>query len=204
MRELCKRCASVLMALLCLLPLAACGEDPVAEAENTAAALFVAVKKLDAEAFVRYADVTVPPEMDIQNADIERVHTAVKPYLDKLKYEILSGEQTDDGAVALRVRTTAPELQPLLTSLASGLFTQTLPSLWSGDQLTAEGVAQTIERVLNEADLTVVTAETDLTMLRQPDGSWKAQAGLPLIGTLTGTDTGILEELVSAVQGLSD
>lgn len=181
-----KTITALLLTLVIVLSLAGCGE--IKKAETAVNAMFVAFKNLDFEEAQKYVNVE-----DIINTDNETDKNSkliMETVFDKLNYEIISSEKIDNNTVFVKTKITATDMKPVMGVFFSKALEYAFSTAFSTPQPTEEETNKKMEEILIECaskpDLTTVTNEVDIKVIKVESNDWKIEADETFVNAVLG------------------
>ena len=187
MKKMFKTMTAAVLALALTLSLAACGVNPTKQAEAAVSGMLDAAKVLDFEAIGKY---TGAEEIFGSADELDQIpggKDLLQSLLGKMKYKILSSEQTDEETVYVATKITAVDMKPVFTQFMSKAMEYILAHIFdapSDEEIEAE-VMKILTELLDAPDLATVDTEVAIKVVLTEDG-WKVDGAETLVEAMLG------------------
>lgn len=193
-KQLLKMLTSILV-LLSILSLTGCGPS----ADSTVKTFFESLQKGDMTA----ADKCFNPgtsESKTFKFDNKEEEKITKLIFSKIKYEIVSTKENDKDAV-VKTKVTAPDLMTITGKMVSELLPKIYQDALSGKESDTDKMTeQYFINSLSASDVTTVTTEVDIKLVKTKDG-WLMQSDDNLLNAISGNLFKAFDSLSKSLNG---
>lgn len=195
-----KKIISILMVIVLMFSLTACGEEKIAEA--TVRVMFTAFKTFDLDTIMKF--VNVDSQLEQFGADSDKIkdyEQHIKLMFDKFDYEILSTEKIDSQTVTVKTKITAMDMKPVLADFATSIMQYAFSNMSTVSNLSEEEmnkkVAEILLTCLEKPDLATVTKDVDVKVVKNGK-TWEVQTDETLVNAILGDLEKAAEEMSSS------
>ncbi len=194
---------SFVLAICLILSLSGCGE--IQKAESTVKGMFEAFKNLDFEEAQKYVNVgDITSVSDEASVNVEKI---IETVFGSLDYEIVSSEKVDDHVV-VKTKITAIDMKPVMSDFFSKALEYALSNAFSSSQPTEEETTAKMEEILVEclskSDLTTVTNEVAIKVVKNEDKKWEVEAEDDFVNAVLGGLMDAVEEMSDAFNSAAE
>ncbi len=194
---------SFVLAVCLILSLSGCGE--IQKAESTVKGMFEAFKNLDFEEAQKYVNVgDITSVSDEASVNVEKI---IETVFGSLDYEIVSSEKVDDHVV-VKTKITAIDMKPVMSDFFSKALEYALSNAFSSSQPTEEETTAKMEEILVEclskSDLTTVTNEVYIKVVKNEDKKWEVEAEDDFVNAVLGGLMDAVEEMSNAFNSAAE
>ncbi len=194
---------SFVLAICLILSLSGCGE--IQKAESTVKGMFEAFKNLDFEEAQKYVNVgDITSVSDEASVNVEKI---IETVFGSLDYEIVSSEKVDDHVV-VKTKITAIDMKPVMSDFFSKALEYALANAFSSSQPTEEETTAKMEEILVEclskSDLTTVTNEVAIKVVKNEDKKWEVEAEDDFVNAVLGGLMDAVEEMSDAFNSAAE
>ncbi len=193
-----KMAVSFLLMLSMLLAFAGCGEEK--QAQKAFENLMTALKALDFEQAQQYTDLDALTVGEGESLTGEAKYF-MENLFDKLEWEVRSAAKVDDKTVQITADITAPDMKPILGAFFQKALEYAFGNAFSSAPPSEEETEAEMSRILKEvisgADLTTVTTEVTVKVVKGENG-WRVAADDAFADALLGGMNAAVSELENA------
>ena len=205
MRKQRKILSLILVVVMVVACLAACGMSPEKQAEKAVSSCFDAMKAGDLETAQTYIQDDEELLEKGESGDSAINSAMLEAVFEKLDYKILSSTKVDDATVTVKAEISNVDMKPVFTEFFTQALQYTFSNLTADPQPTEEEVNQKMEEIFNSCiskeGLETVTKEVDIQVVKN-DAGWVIDADEKLANALLGGLWDVLEELQNSFSGL--
>ena len=193
-----KNILSILLIVALMLSLIGCGKAETPK--NAVNNMFAALKEVNIEEAEKYIDggKFAPFEEDDAEDGEDELDSMPEPLLTalfdatlkKLSYNIISSEVKDDNTAVVKAEITVTDMTPIASDFISQMFSYLLATAFITPQPTDEekqqAVADIFIRLCNNTELSTVTKQADINLVKTESGEWKVKVDASLGNIILG------------------